>query len=312
MHSLSRIARSLTAALAPAALCLTVLTAGAPPAAAQQIVARVNGEPITAVDLSQRTRLNQVSGSKVVGRNEVLNELIDEQLKLQTAARYRMTITEAEVDQVIANMAGRMRASPDQFAKALAGSGLSINALKRKVRADIAWNQIIRGKFQAALQVREKDVFLAAREQSKETVGYDYTLRPILLVVPRGAGGGAMESRRREAEGLRSRFQNCEDGLRLARGLRDVAIREQMVRSSADLPPKLREVLDGMSIGRLTPPEVTPTGIEVFALCARTETKGSLSGAQRDVRERMFSERFEAEGRRYLRELRRSAAIETR
>jgi peptidyl-prolyl cis-trans isomerase SurA len=131
-------------------------------------------------------------------------------------------------------------------------------------------------------------------------------------VVPRGAGGGAMESRRREAEGLRSRFQNCEDGLRLARGLRDVAIREQMVRSSADLPPKLREVLDGMSIGRLTPPEVTPTGIEVFALCARTETKGSLSGAQRDVRERMFSERFEAEGRRYLRELRRSAAIETR
>ena len=154
---------------------------------------------------------------------------------------------------------------------------------------------------------------MAARKEGKETEeAFDYTLRPILFVVPRGSGSGAMEARRREAEGLRSRFQNCEDGLRLARGLRDIAIREPVVRSSADLPAKLREVLDRMAVGRLTPPDVTASGIEVFALCAKTPSKTSVSGAERDVREKMFSERFDAEAKKYLQRLRRSAAIEIR
>lgn len=301
------------ARLAFAAFCLAAITVSAAPAEAQQIVARVNGVPITEVDVAQRMRLSQVSGSKAPNRKAIIDELIDEQLKLQTAHRYRIDIPESEVEQVVAGMAGRMRATPEQFAKVLGSAGISINALKRKLRADIAWNGIVRGKFQSRLQVREKDIFMAAKAQGKEQVAsYDYSLRPILLVVPRGAGASVMEARRREAEGLRTRFTNCEDGLRLARGLRDVAIREPVTRSSSDLSAKLREVLDNTAVGRLTPPDVTQTGIEVFAVCSKTPSKGVITGAERDVREKLFGERFDAEAAKYLRQLRRQAAIELR
>lgn len=313
MNRMSRISRGLRALVALIAASLALIAVGVQPTAAQQVVARVNGEPITAVDVAQRMRLLQVSGGKNATRQSVLDELIDEQLKMQTARRYKVEISDAEVDQVVANMASRMRVSPQQFGQVLGSAGISINALRRKLRADIAWSNIIRGKFHASLQIRDKDVFMAARGDGKEAeVAYDYTLRPILLVVPRGAGAGVLESRRREAEGLRTRFQDCEGGLRLARGLKDVAIRETMTRNSADLPAKLREVLDRMAIGRLTPPDVTPNGIEVFALCAKTSSKGATTGAERDVREKMFGERYEAEARRYLRQLRRAAAIELR
>ncbi|MBX6425329.1 MAG: SurA N-terminal domain-containing protein [Variibacter sp.] len=300
--------------VALAAALLLLSAGGFAPALAQQVVARVNGEPITAVDVEQRTRLIQVSNHKTPSRKEVIDELIDERLKMQTARRYRIEISDSEVDNVVAGMAARMRASPEQFAKALAGAGISITALKNKLRADLAWNQIVRGKFGNNLQVRDREVqeIISSRQKNdKNAAAYEYTLRPILLVVRREGGDAALMARRREAEGLRSRFQNCEEGLRLARGLRDVVVREPIVRLSGDLPAKLREVLDNTKVGGLTPPEVTPNGIEVFALCEKRQARGD-TGLERDVREELFGERFAAQGKQYLQQLRRSSAIEIR
>jgi peptidyl-prolyl cis-trans isomerase SurA len=303
----------LSASAFAAALALAMTIALPAPCSAQQVVARVNGEPITAVDLAQRMRLKQISGDKNINRQQTLDELIDEQLKLQTAARYRIDISETEVDTVVSNMAARMRATPQQFAKQLQGAGLSINTLRRKLRADIAWNGIVRGKFQASLQVREKDVMAFAEKSGKDAqkTAYQYTLQPILLVVPRGAGDGAFEARRREAEALRTRFQGCAEGLRLARGLRDVAIRSAITRTSGDFNAKQREVIDATPIGKLTPPDVTTSGIEVFAVCEKKEGIGGVaSGAARDAKEELFGEKFQAKGKEYLRQLRRSASIQ--
>src|SRR5262245_547849 len=160
------------------ALVVAAQLACAPAASAQQIVARVNGEPITAVDLAQRTRLIQSSTHKAPSRQEALDELIDEQLKLQNGKRYRLEITDAEVEVVFANMAQRMRVNSEQFAQALGQVGISASALKRKIRADLMWQQIVRGKFQPSLQVRDRDVaaVLDSRRKGGDAVAYEYTL----------------------------------------------------------------------------------------------------------------------------------------
>ena len=293
-----------------AAFAVILLGVAMTPASAQQIVARVNGDPITAVELEQRIRLITVSTKKTPTRQQVLDELVNERLKLQTAQRYRLDISEAEVETTLTGMASRMRTDTAGFTKALAGAGISINTMKRKIRADIAWQQIVRGKFQSSLQVGEKDVHAAAESRNAEkTAQFNYTLHPILLIVPRSAGDAGIENRRREAENLRTRFQNCEEGLKFARGLRDVAVRPPITRNSADLNSKLREVLDGIAIGHLTPPDITPQGVELFALCSKKES-GTAAEAESEIRSELFSQRFEAQGKRYLQELRRSARVE--
>jgi peptidyl-prolyl cis-trans isomerase SurA len=280
---------------------------------AQQVVARVNGDPITAVDIAQRSKLIQASTKTAPSQKQVLDELIDEQLKIQTARRYRIDIPDSEVESTLTGMASRMRASTEQFEKALTAAGISYPALRRKIKADLAWTNIVRGKFQSNLQVRDIDVQAAiqGKQQDKNAPSFEYTLRPILLIVGRGGNEGSLEARRREAEGLRSRFQNCDDGIRLARGLRDVAVKDQITKTSGDLPANLRSLLDGMQVGRLTPPDVTAQGIEVFALCNKRETKGD-TGAERDAREQLFGQKYEEQGKKYLRDLRRSATIEMR
>src|SRR5262245_44788997 len=48
---------------------------------AQQVVVIVNGEPITALDIEQRSKLNQLSTHKAPARQDILDELINEKLR---------------------------------------------------------------------------------------------------------------------------------------------------------------------------------------------------------------------------------------
>ena len=202
----------------------------------------------------------------------------------------------------------RLSNSPNRWRE----SGIHANTLKAKIQADIAWQQLVRGRFQSSLQVGEKDILTALEGKSGEAAGYDYTLRPILFIVPPGSSETFIDGRRREAEALRGRFQNCEEGIPFARALKDVAVREQVIRSSADLPAELRKVLESIEVGRLTTPEVTKFGVEVFAVCARKESAADNTPGKRRARETLIAERFEQRSKRYLQEIRRGAMLEFR
>jgi peptidyl-prolyl cis-trans isomerase SurA len=304
--------RSLVVIIAAAVGALLMGSPGI--AVAQQIAALVNGEPITALDVAQRHKLMQLSGAKDPSSKAALDELIDEKLKLQTAKRYKVDVTDAEVDSTFNTLARRSRGTPEQFSDALKQAGISVESFKARIRADIGWQQIVRGKFRENFQIRERDVFAAVQSRNKdeqEAVGYEYSLRPILLIVPRGSPPTAFEARRHEADGLRTRFQDCEQGIRLARALKDVAVRPALSRTSADFNAHLRDILEKTQVGRLTPPEQTAQGIELFAVCAKKQVAGALPG-RREVQDEMIQERFDAQGKRYLQELRRGAMIEYR
>ena len=293
-----------------AAVLVFGVSALATPARAQQVVVIVNGDPITALDIEQRSKLIQLSTHKAPTRQEVLDELINEKLKVREAKKFGLDIPNSDVDNAYASMASRMRLTPEQLTEQLAKSGVHTATLKARIKADITWPQLVRGRFQSSLQIGDKDILTAMESKSNDSVGYDYTLRPILFLVPTGSPEPLVEGRKREAEGLRSRFQDCESGITFARALKDVAVRDQVIRSSADIPAELRKVLDGVEVGRLTPPEVTKFGIEMFAICAKKESAADNSPVRRQARESIMAKRYEQLSKQYLQEVRRGAMLE--
>jgi peptidyl-prolyl cis-trans isomerase SurA len=279
-------------------------------ARAQQVVVIVNGEPITALDIEQRSKLAELSTHKAPPRQEVLDELINEKLKVREAKKFGLEISSSEVDSAFATMAGRMRLTADQLTDQLAKSGIHVATLKARIKADLTWPQLVRGRYSSSLQIGDKDILTAMDSKSTDTVGYDYTLRPILFLVPAGSPETFVEGRKREAEALRNRFQDCESGIAFARALKDVAVRDQVIRSSADIPVELRKVLEGVEVGRLTAPEVTKFGVEMFAMCAKKESTADNSPIRRQVRESIMAQRYEQRSKQYLQELRRGAMLE--
>lgn len=277
-----------------------------------QVVVVANGSPITELDIQQRMKLIATSSRTNPLRQDVIKELIDDRIKIARAKSYGLEVSETDVDSAFVSMATRQRLSPEQFKQFLERSGISPNTIKARIRAEMTWSQLVRGKFQSSLQVADADIasgLKARNESDAPTAGYTYTLYPVTVVVDRGTGETTAESKRREAENLRGRFVSCAEGLALARGLRDVVVREPIKRSSAELSQQLREVLGNLEVGRLSAPEVTPQGVQMFALCEKKETTED-SPAKREVREQIYSKRYEAEAKKYLDEIRKQAMIE--
>jgi len=292
--------------------CAVVAAALAVPALARaQVVVVANGSPITELDIKQRERLLATSSHKHVTRKEVIEQLIDDRLKIAKAKTYGLTVSDKEVDEAFGNMAKRQGVSKQQFEQFLNRAGVTPYAVKQRIRAELTWGQMIRGKFAASLNVSEADVdrALRARNEGTTEMGYVYTLYPVTIVAASGSSQGVMAEKRREAENLRNRFTSCARGLQLARSLRDVAVREPITRSSSNLPKPLRELLDKMPLGRLTTPDVTAQGLQMFALCGKKQSTQE-SPLKAKVREEIFAKRFAAASRNFLDELRRSAWIE--
>lgn len=280
-------------------------------AARAQVVLLVNGSPITELDISQRAKLMAESTHKAPSRQEVIDELINDRVKISKAKSYGFEVPDKNIDETYRNMATRQHLTVPQFEQLLQRAGIQPSALKARIKAEITWNQMVRGKFSASLQVSDSDISSAMGSggDSANSEGFIYKLYPIIVLAPQGATEGVLQAKQQEAENLRGRFTSCEQGLPLARMLRDVAVREPVIRSSADLPQTFRELLAKMDIGRLTAPESTPQGIQMFALCEKKESKTD-SPAKSEARQQIYSKKFEAESKRYLDEIRKQAMIE--
>jgi peptidyl-prolyl cis-trans isomerase SurA len=280
--------------------------------AAAQVVVIANGSPITEYDIQQRMKLEASASQKGAARQQIIDDLINDRLKISKAKVYGLEVDDGEVNRAFEGMATRQHVTVQQFSQVLERAGISPNTVKARIRAELTWQQLIRGKFGASLQIGESDIASALKDRNESeasAVGYVYTLYPVTVVVPRGSSEATVSAKRGIADNLRTRFVSCNEGLAMARALRDVAVREPITRSSGDLSAQLREILGSIEVGHLTAPEVTPQGLQMFAVCNKKETTAE-SPLRREVREQIYTKRFESESKKFLEEIRKSAMIE--
>lgn len=296
--------------------CVVALAAIAigSPSHAQTVAVMVNGEPITNYDIEQRMKLNFLSTRKAAVRQDVINELIDEKVKLKEGKKFGVDPSISDIDQSFAAMSARMRVTPEALTKSLESQGIRTETLKARMKAEMVWTSLIRGRYKESLQVGEKDVAAAVQakgDEKLEVEAFEYKMQPIVLIVPRGSPPSAVEVRRKEAEALRSRVQSCEEANSYFKSMQNAAIRDPVTKTSADLPPALREVLDKTPIGHLTAPETTKQGVEMVALCGRKPTTIDTP-KKKEIRDKMYVEKYEAKSKSYLQEVRKAAMIEYR
>ena len=297
--------------------CVTAMipACGAPSAHAQSIVVMVNGDPITDYDIEQRTKLDFLSTHKQQTRQEVISELIDERVKIKEGKKFGVEPSGSDIDQSFASMGSRMRLNAEQLAKSLESQGIRPETLKSRIRAEMVWTSLVRGRYKERLQVGEKDVAAAVAaaggDADQQGQAFEYKMQPVVLILPAGSAPSAVEARQKEAESLRSRVQTCQEANNYFKSMQNAAILEIVVKTSADIPPNLRKLLDDTQIGHLTPPEVTKKGVEMVALCARNPTTIDTP-KKREIREQMYTKKYEATSKAYLDEVRKAAMIEYR
>ena len=140
----------------PVAALIAALLALSSPALAANIVAIVNDQPITELDLTQRISLLEVMDDVPRGgldKKAALRQMIDQTVKLQEAKRYNMLPSDAELTDRIKRLAQNMKLTPDQLYAKLEAKGISKEAFRDYVKAGMGFNRIIQGKYQSLIKL---------------------------------------------------------------------------------------------------------------------------------------------------------------
>ncbi len=122
---------------------------------ASRIVAIVNGAVITDFDVSQRQRLERLlsGGKRRLGKSAALNSLIDDKLKLLEARDRNRLTTDAEADRALANMARNAKMTSKRMLGIFRQAGVNKETVRSWLKAQIAWRNLIRARFNAQVRV---------------------------------------------------------------------------------------------------------------------------------------------------------------
>jgi len=281
------------------------------PAAAQSIVATVNGTPILSSDVAERRAFIRLTQKKNMSAREVTDQLIDEVLLVKEAARRGLTVSDAQVDERYNQVAEQVKLSPTQLAQALRQGGASADTFKNNIRSQLIYRKLVRAKSSTS-GISEDLVRQEMQARKKEGAqAYDYKLRQIIFVLPKDAPAGRVSQRMREAQGLRGRIKSCDQASEFAKGLRDVAVKPVVSRTSAQLGDAFSAKLNKLKIGEVLPPERSDDGVSLIVLCSRSQSSDD-SALRAEVQSELAAKEATGEAKKFVADLRRQAIINYR
>jgi peptidyl-prolyl cis-trans isomerase SurA len=295
-------------------VALAMLAFASPSFAQSSIRVKVDDQPITSYDIQQRTRLLEMTGVPG-GQKAATEELIDETIQFIEAAKMGISVSDGRVDVAIEDIANRLKMTPKQLAHALSEQGVDIATLRRRIKAQMVWGQLVQMRTRMkGGSVKGSDVTAAMFAESGgdkiETI--EYTLKPVIFVVPKGSSGGYDAQRRREAEAFRGRFRGCDSLVDQARELKEVVVRPTLRRTSEELQgsPDGRDIQEA-GAGKLTRPQRSDDGYVMLAVCTAKEIQSNAAARVQAENELMANLNKDL-GKDYMAELRKKAVIEYR
>jgi len=276
----------------------------------------VNDEPITNYDVTQRVRLMSVTTRRKASdalRKKVIEELISERIQLQEATKNSVVIPDDQLNEVFARVAKSNKMTAEQLIASLAQMGVNARTMKQQIRARIAWRKVVQQKFrgQVSVNASQIDKAISSEEPASGNKETEFQLQRVQLKLSDGSDQRKIAARLVEAEKLRTRFRSCSNIGEIMKLVRKATVKSVGRKSAAQIVQPTRAVLLSSKEGQMTPPIITSSGIELYAVCARRSV--NRNDEQRtQVRSKLVSKEYSILARRHLRDLRQDAFVEYR
>jgi peptidyl-prolyl cis-trans isomerase SurA len=279
------------------------------------IAVTVNDEPISAWDVEQRVKFYQATGQGGKGaealRKRATDELIEELLISQEARRVGVSVDDQRVTDAINQRLQPLQRTYPQFKQYLSGQGVDIVTLENQLRSQLAWASVIAQTYRSQVSIADTDIEEAVgRIDSEDQPEAEevFALQRIVLEVPEGAGDAAIVERMEEAEKLRQQFIDCERNKSALKRLTAASIEEMPDTRPDSLQEPTRSLVLQASAGQMTPPNLTQSGVEMFAVCERRADGGLRQKAERSL----LNQELGMLASRHLRDLRQDAVVDQR
>ncbi len=305
-------------------LALAILAALAVrPIAAQdalRIVALVNDEVITAIDVAERTQILVASSGLESSpesyqrlRPQVLRALIDERLRQQAADQQGIVVSQDRIDDRMAQLAQSNNLSLDEFRSALAKNNVDPAWLEEQIRTEIAWVMLVSQRFRPTIVITEEDIDNAQRQAEEAQGTTQYRVAEIFLSVDDP----------KDSEAVQESAQRLIEQLKKGGDFAAVARQFSQAASAAnggligwvgprDLAPEIADAVVTLDPGTIAGPIQSDGGFHILRLLDRREVREGGNETRQQIGERLVRDRLDILARDYLRDLRRQAYVDIR
>ena len=290
-------------------------------AQSEGIAVVVNDDAITLSEVNSRMNLiirssgmpdNPEMRDKL--RPQVIDALIEEQLKLQEGERQELKVTEGEIQQGFAQLAQQNNRAPEEFKEMIGKSGININTMYRQIKSQLMWGKVVTKVVRPSIKVTAADLDDAFQRQKDNFGKAEYQVAEIFLPV---------ESQK-EAQNIRELAGRLSSDINAGK-VPFFRVAQQFSKSAGagqggdlgwvqqgQLAEELEQALAGMQQGQVSAPIRSQSGYHILLLREKRVISEETLPSEEEMMNIIGTQRLERMQRRHLQDLKTAAFIENR
>ena len=244
-----------------------------------EIVAKVNNEVITNIDLENRlnlalaiAKLPNNSEIKEQLKSQILNILIDENLKIQAAGKLGILISSQEVYDEISRLETNLSMQPNTLISTFKEKNISETVIYNQIRSTLLWNKMVSSTVANNISVTEKQMEESFENFIKNSGETEYNISEIFISL------GANNSSLLSGEKLNSILSevNISNFNSMAQQFSDGAINVNSWIRESMLNNQTTELIKAAKIGEITKPIKSSIGYHIYLINDKRKTKRIL------------------------------------
>lgn len=292
-----------------------------------RIVATVNNDIVTLSDLNElylpyaeRVREYGYPPEKeqellFEARKKILDQLIEQKLADQEISAKKIRVSDDEVDNALEQVKNTNLCTEEDLVRILAQDGYTLEEYKERLREQILRAKLVNREVKSKIVITEdeiRDCYNKNKELYKGKIRYH--IRSILLKTYPSEDKDRVEAVVRKGEHVLEKIRNglsFEDAARQFSEAESAASGGDLGFFTLDeLTPDLREVLQNMQPGEISPVLKTSAGIQIIQLVGKKETPGkSFEEAKPEIHQELFQSVVDKKYEEWLKGLREKAYI---
>ncbi len=248
------------------------------------IVALVNSEPVTNIEVRRRVlRVEQQyanSGASLPDRPElarlVMEQLIAERAQQQEAQAMGLRVDEATLLQAEQALAAQNGMGLEAFRERMAAEGVNRTRLLEELRGQILLQRVREREVQSQVRVSDADVEARLSERlAAQDLSPELRLAHVLVLVPEGTDAQAVSTLQAKAQSVADRARQGVDFATLAREASDAPEAVQGGdfgwRSAQRLPELFVENTQSLAVGEVAGPLRSAAGFHVLKVLGKRQ-----------------------------------------
>jgi peptidyl-prolyl cis-trans isomerase SurA len=296
-------------------LALTVLLVACMSAASRaevlnEVVATVDGNPITSIELNSFIRQStggvdptQLSGAD---RRKALEVLVTDALIRSESGRLGLSASDAEVDAYINQIKQQNQLDDDALELALKQQGLTLEGYRGQIKKEILKNQLVGRQIRQRVNIPPEEVERYYEEHQDEFAqSAAIKVRHIFFVLPATASQEDAERTLAKVQEAQKRLAGGEDFEDVAKDLSEGpeasegGLLGQM--RKGQMQSEIEEVAFSLKTGEVSDPVRSAAGVHILKVDEReSESRVPIEDVREQIKERLYAEAIESRFQQWI------------